>query len=347
MIKKKPKTKLELKHLLFTKMLLPKQIDTCKIRDMSELYQGVGRKHLTKERLEGIEEWNVKKVLDFSRMFAQCYEFNANISKWETDSAVYMHGMFINAHAFNQDISEWNVKRVKTFHCMFKHCTAFNQDLSKWKSNNLYMYAGFDEGTTSWTKPKPNFIDRVNKQIPILNIISNFPTTDGPLATTLSIKLLRSLGVHFTIMNATDILSRNTVLKYANKDVQDDKFVELGDEPRDFTLKSYVGRRLGDEYYNAIDGVIMINATDEEVNDIVELSNSKLKSRGSDKDKKYLKGPTILIVGSHDIKIQSDLDSDKLVKDSVFVYNILERKMKSKIYKETTKALKKLYFSDR
>ena len=76
-----------------------------------------------------ISRWNVS---DFSYLFADMPNFNADISSWDTSSAVTMRGMFQNCRMFNRNISNWDVSRVVDMTSMFEDARAFNRRLSRY-----------------------------------------------------------------------------------------------------------------------------------------------------------------------------------------------------------------------
>ena len=92
-----PKTKEELQDLL--KQLIEERgnegdfndIDTSKITDMSDLFDGIDK-------------------------------FNGNISKWDVSNVTNMTYMFHGCQSFNQDISKWNVSNVKNNNKIFYNC---------------------------------------------------------------------------------------------------------------------------------------------------------------------------------------------------------------------------------
>ena len=68
-----------------------------------------------------IEEWNVSKVTNMSKMFEDAKAFNQDISKWDVSNVTNMNYMFGGALAFNQDISNWDVSNVTNMHCIIKN----------------------------------------------------------------------------------------------------------------------------------------------------------------------------------------------------------------------------------
>ena len=114
-----PETKKELQDLL--KQLIKERgnegdfndIDTSKITDMSELFDGMYKFN------GGISNWNVSNVTNMQYMFYECNSFNQDISGWDVSNVTDMHGMFWGCSSFNQDISNWNVSNVTDMRFMF------------------------------------------------------------------------------------------------------------------------------------------------------------------------------------------------------------------------------------
>lgn len=62
-----------------------------------------------------VSEWDVSKVVNFTRMFQAAPTFNQPLNKWNTGAATDMSYMFYGAAKFNQDISMWDVTKVSSF----------------------------------------------------------------------------------------------------------------------------------------------------------------------------------------------------------------------------------------
>lgn len=158
----RPKTKEELRNIIEKE--LERQgpdadlnfIDTSKITDMSELFEGlyVGNIKIDKwdvsnvtnmsnmfrynpEFNAGLSNWNVSKVTNMYAMFYKAKKFNSTLSKWDVSKVRVMRGMFNGASSFNGDISKWNVSKVKDMGWMFYYANLFTCDLSKWDVSNV------------------------------------------------------------------------------------------------------------------------------------------------------------------------------------------------------------------
>ncbi|WHL49623.1 BspA family leucine-rich repeat surface protein [Mycoplasmopsis bovis] len=69
----------------------------------------------TNAKIEGIEAWNTKNIMNTKGLFNYTQLFDGNISKWDVSSVTNMHDMFNGAKSFNQDISKWQTKSLKIF----------------------------------------------------------------------------------------------------------------------------------------------------------------------------------------------------------------------------------------
>lgn len=90
---------------------------------------------------QGMETWNVDKVVDFTSMFENAAAFNHDISKWDTSSAQDMTNMFKNAKEFNQAIETWDVSKVTTMQGMFDGAAKFAKPLTKWNVSKVINFS--------------------------------------------------------------------------------------------------------------------------------------------------------------------------------------------------------------
>ena len=112
-------------------------IDTCRITDMSKLFQ-------YSEFNGHIELWDVSNVTNMEYMFAYARQFNQPIGDWDVSNVINMCGMFGYAYEFNQPIGDWNVSAVTNMFIMFECAEKFNQDISQWNVKKVkdhnYMF---------------------------------------------------------------------------------------------------------------------------------------------------------------------------------------------------------------
>jgi len=156
-----PKTKQELQELLKDDNVIPNNIDTCLIKDMSYLFIDNG------EFNKPINKWNTKKVTNMEGMFWKVTSFNQKISVgtqrpfimgillmgykgngtklptemlgkiseyiietgWDTSNVTDMSEMFCEASSFNQPVEGLDTGNVLDMSFMFSGATSFNQSL--------------------------------------------------------------------------------------------------------------------------------------------------------------------------------------------------------------------------
>jgi hypothetical protein len=107
------------------------------------------------------ENWDLSgaSASDFSFMFIQCDNFNANLNSWDMSKATNLTGMFFFASIFNQPLNDWNVSGVINFNSMFRF-SSFNQPLNNWNvcaaTNmlNMFLNTPFDQDISSWKVPE-------------------------------------------------------------------------------------------------------------------------------------------------------------------------------------------------
>ena len=92
-----PKTKKELQDLL--NQLIEKRgnegdfndIDTSKIKDMSELFDNIDNR----DKFNGdISNWDVSNVVNMNSMFYKCESFNRSLANWNVSNVTNMEFMF-------------------------------------------------------------------------------------------------------------------------------------------------------------------------------------------------------------------------------------------------------------
>ena len=123
--------------------------DVSNVTDMSSMFLS------TKSFNQPIGDWDVSNVTDMSSMFAGT-TFNQPIGDWDVSNVRNMYNMFPRSK-FNQPIGNWDVSNVRYMDVMFFDAYSFNQDLSNWSVENVSSCYRFNERSTSWKLPKPNF----------------------------------------------------------------------------------------------------------------------------------------------------------------------------------------------
>ena len=101
--------------------------DVSKVTDMNRLFA----QH--SDFNQPLSDWDVSNVIDMTGMFEGCTLFNQPIDTWDTRNVISMKEMFANAKSFNQSLTHWDVRRVIDMSSMFSGCQSFNQVLSKWE----------------------------------------------------------------------------------------------------------------------------------------------------------------------------------------------------------------------
>ncbi|WP_456479375.1 BspA family leucine-rich repeat surface protein [Nautilia sp.] len=93
---------------------------------------------------ENVGEWNMTSIINTSGMFA-CTDFNGSVENWDVGRDLNMSRMFEYASLFNRSLEKWNVSNVTDMSHMFDHASSFNQPLEKWDVSNVtdmsYMFA--------------------------------------------------------------------------------------------------------------------------------------------------------------------------------------------------------------
>ncbi len=152
-----PKTKIELRKLILNEDIELEDIDTCRITDMSHLFEPTMRGgDQARFFYDGIEKWDVSNVTDMSFMFCYASNFNRDISHWDVSKVTNMRGMFQFASSFNQNIGSWDVSKVTNMASMFYDASAFNQNLDDWDISAvktmrfMFMYARYFEKKPLW-----------------------------------------------------------------------------------------------------------------------------------------------------------------------------------------------------
>ena len=165
-----PKDKLELCKMIEDEMdqqgVDPdlNHIDVSNVIDLSYVFHS---DKLRKIRQPKMDEWDTSNATTMAGMFADCTDFNADLSKWDISNVTNMYEMFRHCLKFNQDLSKWNVSNVEVLSAMFHYCIKFTSDLSKWDVSKAYNLGGmfrrcenFESDLSKWDVSNVyNFID--------------------------------------------------------------------------------------------------------------------------------------------------------------------------------------------
>ena len=140
--------------------------DVSNVTDMGGMFAG------TTLFNQDIGNWDVSNVTYMVRMFYDSKNFNQDISSWDVSNVTDMNSMFSFTDFFNQDISSWDVSNVTDMSWMFvtgNHAnttdgaeyspSVFNQDISSWDVSNVVLCNSFCGQSSSWTLPKPDFVN--------------------------------------------------------------------------------------------------------------------------------------------------------------------------------------------
>jgi surface protein len=100
-----------------------------------------------------ISGWNTQNVTLMHNMFRGATSFNQDIGNWNTSNVISFIQMFWNANAFNQDIGGWNTQSAISMVAMFRNTTAFNQDISSWEVGNVTNMSLMFSGATNFNQP--------------------------------------------------------------------------------------------------------------------------------------------------------------------------------------------------
>ncbi|MDC0624328.1 BspA family leucine-rich repeat surface protein [Alphaproteobacteria bacterium] len=103
------------------------------------------------------------QIVNFSRVFYNKRNFNADIGYWDTSRAVVTAEMFKGARQFNQDIGDWDLSRNKWYWGMFYGAKYFNQDIGDWDTTKAVSFSTmfahahrFNQDISSWNTSKVN-----------------------------------------------------------------------------------------------------------------------------------------------------------------------------------------------
>ena len=140
------------------------QVNTCKITDMSYLFDGgstspypQSQRETVKNFNQDISGWDTSRVTNMKSMFNHAEVFNQPLNSWNVSSVTNMASMFSSASVFNQPLNSWDVSSVTNMASMFSSTSAFNQPLNSWDvsavtdMNYMFYYARvFNQPLNSW-----------------------------------------------------------------------------------------------------------------------------------------------------------------------------------------------------
>jgi len=180
-----PKTKQELQDLLKDDNVIPNNIDTSLIEDMSELFKD------NRGFNKPINRWDTRNVTNMSRMFSGATSFNQKIvvvaqrpfimgillmgykgngaklpvemlgkiseyvleKGWNTINVTNMSEMFYKATSFNHPIGGMDTKNVTNMGWMFREATSFNQPVEGLDTSSVRDMFRMFCGATSFNQP--------------------------------------------------------------------------------------------------------------------------------------------------------------------------------------------------
>ena len=130
----------------------------CFPADGDELRTAVTNYFLGTNPYGPIENWCVKNVENFSRVFEASTITTEDLSAWDVSSAKNMNFMFSNAEGYlGTGIGVWDVGSVTSMQRMFYSCKVFNEDIGSWNVANVWNMKEmlraawvFDQDLGSW-----------------------------------------------------------------------------------------------------------------------------------------------------------------------------------------------------
>lgn len=127
-----------------------------------------------------ISAWNTSSANLFVEVFGQCVAFNQNIGGWNTAGVTSMDSIFAGATSFNQNISAWNVGAVTNLMNVFNGATAFNQNIGSWNTGSATrmddMFNGatsFNQNIGSWNMANVTAAPRMFNGVTLTNAVYN------------------------------------------------------------------------------------------------------------------------------------------------------------------------------
>lgn len=123
--------------------------DVSKVTNMSRLFEGLPKFN------EPLFKWDVGLVTNMSSMFCDCSLFNQDLNAWgsKVGSVTNMKSLFQHCSHFNMPLDKWDVSRVETMEHMFDSCNLFNQDLNAWDVGRVQNMISLFSGCATFNKP--------------------------------------------------------------------------------------------------------------------------------------------------------------------------------------------------
>jgi hypothetical protein len=130
------------------------EFDNATIREAVNLWcQDERSKRVAARRYGDITAWNVSRVTDMSRLFANKKDFNDDISQWNVSNVRSMRRMFANASSFNQPLNSWDVSNLFNASHMFSVAISFNQPLHNWNLKSALFLDEMFNRASSFNQP--------------------------------------------------------------------------------------------------------------------------------------------------------------------------------------------------
>ncbi len=133
-----------------------------RVQDISRLFYGASAFN------QDIGDWNTSNATDMAYMFCGASSFNQDISAWDTSNVKDFNGMFMDADLFNQDISGWDVSAAESMYCMFLNADSFDQDIGGWDISNVTNigrmfsnHSTFNQDIGNWDTSNVTSMNRV------------------------------------------------------------------------------------------------------------------------------------------------------------------------------------------
>jgi hypothetical protein len=85
--------------------------------------------------------WNTSVCTNIDRTFANCDNFNGDVSTWDVSNATFVGNIygatFTSCFAFNSDIGGWDISNITSVRVMMYNCDAFDRSLANWDVANI------------------------------------------------------------------------------------------------------------------------------------------------------------------------------------------------------------------